>query len=166
MNTVGEAFRTAGKYFLTDHAKERIRQRLGISSEDGALSWVRTQIENANNVENVKGQAHYLADKFVIVCDGAKVITVKPAENSNQYMTVLRDAVAKEVRKLQSEYRRELRRSEIKVAETHLNLLRAKNPKTKKLIRDRLVEATDWKASIEDELKAINFAGKRYGVEE
>lgn len=165
MSTMGDALKRAGSYVLTDHAKDRIRQRIGILSEDAQLAWVETQVKKASHRKQDGHKTHYTAGSFEIVCDGVKVVTVKPTEQSNEYLTKFNDVIAKETRKLLTQYGRELRKAEISVAETQLNFLRARNPKTKALISERLTKAIDWKCALEDEIKKIRKAAERYGVQ-
>lgn len=165
MNAIVDALKSAGRYILTDHAKERIRQRVGITSEEAAISWIASQVQVASSKKQVGNKTHYMTDIFEIILDGVKIITVKQAESSNEYLTKFNEVLAKEAVKLISTYSRTLRKAEIAVAEAQLNFLRAKNPKTKALISERLTEATDWKCTVEDEIKAIKKAAKQYGVE-
>jgi hypothetical protein len=62
-------------------------------------------------------------------------------------------------------HRRALRKAEINVVQLTLNFLKAKNPKIKDTIQARLTRAADEKARIEYEVKAIEIAARKYGVE-
>lgn len=164
MNTMKDALKRVGSYVLTDHAKDRIRQRIGILSEEAQLAWVETQVKKASHRKQDGHKTHYTVGSFEIVCDGVKVVTVKPTEQSNEYLTKFNDVIAKETRKLLTQYGRELRKAEIAVAEAQLNFLKAKNPKTKALISERLTKAIDRKCSIEDKIRQVEKAAERYGV--
>lgn len=153
-----------GTYILSDHARERIRQRLGITAETAAISWVKRAVQNSSSTKIDGNKTHYFTDVFEIILDGAKVVTVKPKESANPYLTKFKSVIEKEANKLRTKYERELRKAEIEVAQITLNLLRAKNPKTKASIERKLTEAVDYKALIEDELKAISKASERYGI--
>lgn len=165
MNAMADALKSAGKYVLTDHAKERIRQRVGITSEDAAVTWIDMQVRSASSSRRDGNKMHYITDIFEIITEGVKVITVKPTETSNEYLTKFNEVLAKEVTKLITSHSRILRKAEIAVAEAQLNFLRARNPKTKEIIGKKLTEAADWKCAVEDEIKAIKKAAKQYGVE-
>lgn len=165
MSTISNALKTAGKYVLSDHAMQRIRQRVGLTSVDSAAAWVKAEVSKAMNTEQHDHKTHYFTDAFEIICDGTKVVTVKPADSANEYVTRLGGVLAKEVDKLIEKYQRELRKADIAVAEAQLNYLKARNPKTKELISEKLTEAVDRKSAVEDEIKAIQYAGKRYGLE-
>lgn len=165
MKSAVDALKRASQYVLSDHAKERIRQRIGLTSAESAVAWVKSEISNADKTKTDGNKTHYITDSFEIICDGVKVVTVKPTDISNEYLTKIGDVVENEVDKLLTKYRRELRKADIAVAETQLNFLRARNPKVKQSISEKMTEAIDYKAAIEDEIKAIEYAGKRYGVE-
>lgn len=165
MNIMTNALQTAGKYVLTDHAKERIRQRIGITAEDAAVAWIKESISNAIKTKDNGRKTHYFSEMYEIICEGVKVITVKPAETSNNYLTKMNEVLTKEVAKLLDKYRRELRKADIEVAQNQLNYLRARNPNTKAIIKRRLADAVDVKALVEDEIRAIEIAARKYGVE-
>lgn len=164
MKKLAEVMRNAGKYVLTDHAKDRIRQRAGIFAEDAAVAWVAEQVKAATSTKRDGNKTHYITGTFEIVLDGVTVITVKPCDSANEYLTKFNEVVAKETSKLLSQYTRALRKAEIAVAEAQLNFLKAKNPKTRELISEKMTEAIDRKCGIEDEIKKIEIAAKRYGV--
>ncbi|MEK4178520.1 hypothetical protein NSQ61_02840 [Aeribacillus sp. FSL K6-1121] len=165
MKTLGDAMKQVGLLVLTDHAKERIRQRVGIISESVAVSWVSDVISQATETKRDGNKTHYITDTFEIICDGVRVVTVKPAEQANQYFGMFRELLTKEASKLLTAYKRELRKAEIAVAEAQLNLLKARNPHTKERIKTKLTDAIDYKALVEDEIKKIELAAKRFGVE-
>lgn len=161
---VGDTLASKGAYVLTEHARSRIRQRLGIEVDSAAISWVKGAIQNAERTFTNGNKTHYITDLYEVICDGAKVITVKPTDNSNKYVSEFKKVIEKEASKLRTKYEREFRKAEIEVAQVTLNLLKARNPKTKASIERKLVEAIDWKCALEDELKAISKASERYGV--
>jgi hypothetical protein len=164
MKAMTDALVKAGQFILTNHARERIRQRVGITSDSAAIAWVADQVKNAINVKHDGGKMHYLTDAFEIVCDGARVVTVKPAEFANKYLSEFKSVLIRETTKLLTKYERELRKAEIAVAEAQLNFLKARNPKIKEIIQRKLTDAIDYKAAVEDEIKAIKIAASRYGV--
>jgi len=162
---MADAFKKAGEYVLTQHAKERIRQRVGITSEETAVAWVREMVEKAAEKRQEGDKTRYITDSFELILSGVKVITVIPAEQANDYLAKFSDVVAKEASKLLKHYKRELRKTEIAIAEAQLNYLKARNPNVKERIKKKLVEAIDYKAMVDDEIKKIELAAERFGVE-
>ena len=152
-------------FTLTDHAKERIRQRIGITAEGAAIAWVSAKVESASKTKRDGRKTHYITEAFEIVCEGLKVVTVMPTDITNRYLTKLGDVITKEVTKLIAEHNKELRKADIAIAEAQLNFLKARNPRTKEVIQAKLVSACDCKVLIEDEIKMIRKAAGRYGVE-
>lgn len=150
---------------LTEHAKERIRQRIGITGTEAQLAWITEIITKATSKYPQGNKTVYRTESFEVVCDDRLVITVKPVENVANYTQLLGGMVAKEVRKALIPQERLLRKAEIRVAELTLNYLKARNPRTKELISERLVEATDEKQRVMDEVYAIKKAARQYGVE-
>lgn len=154
----------SGKFTLTSHAKERIRQRVGIDSVEAAIAWVNESIASATESYAQGDKSHYVTEAFDIVCAGLKVITLKPTNNHVDYVTKFGEVLTKEATKLLTKYRRELRKAEIAVAEHSLNFLKAKNPRIKEGINRRLTEATDVRAKLTDEIRAVEIAAERYGI--
>lgn len=152
-------------YFITSHAKDRIRQRVGIDGDEAQQAWVKAKINRAESKLPQDNKTVYNVGSFEIICDGLRVVTVKPVDNVTQYASKLSGVVAKEIRKLLVPQERLLRKAEINVVELTLNFLKARNPKTKEIISGRLAEATDEKQRIADEVFAIKKAAKQYGVE-
>ncbi|MDQ0154965.1 hypothetical protein [Robertmurraya andreesenii] len=153
-----------GRLTLSEHARERIRQRVGLIADYAALAWVADVIKNAKQQRRDGRKVHYITDLFEVIVDGVTVVTVKPTENTNGYITKFNEMLTKESRKLIATYRRELRKAEIAVAEAQLNYLKARNPKTRESIGARLTSAIDHKALITDKIKAVEIAAKRFGV--
>lgn len=161
-----KTFQKTGKFTLTTHAKERIRQRVGIEALDAQVAWANETIAKAGEIDaKLEGRVGYKTESFEIICAGLKVITVNPVANSQTYLTKLSGVLTKEVRKMIVPHERLLRKAEIRVAELTLNYLKARNPKTKRMINERLVEATDEKQRLTDEVYAMRKAAERYGVE-
>lgn len=152
-------------YELTAHAQERIRQRIGIESVEVATKWVSDHIAKASTTFADKGNTHYVTDVIEVVVNGFKVITVKPANNDRSYLDQLNAVVAKEVEKMLTNKAKEIRKVDITIAEHTLNRLRAKNPNTVALIEKRLIRSIDAKQRLNDEVYAIEKAGKQYGVD-
>lgn len=154
-----------GKFTLSSHARERIRQRLGLTTDSAAIAWVKDAVKNSIETRNQGHKLVYVTDLYEIVLDGMKVISVVPTDQANPYLTKLNDELTKRVTKLLTEWKRELRKAEIAVAEAQLSYLKAKSPKVKDVIQRKMTEAVEWRASVENELNNIKYAGKRYGVE-
>lgn len=165
MKTALEVAGMASEYILSDHATERIRQRVGIESAEVATAWVSEQIKKATRKFNDGHKTHFISEAIEIVTDGLQVITVKPAKNDRSYLDRLGAVVAKEVTKLLTKRERELRKAEIVIAEHTLNRLKARNPKTRALIEERLVKAIDEKQRITDDIYAVKKAARQYGVD-
>lgn len=165
MKTALEAAGLVDEYILTAHAKDRIRQRIGIESVEVATAWASEQINKASRQFKEGGNTHFVTDVIEIVTNGLRVITVKPSENDRSYLDRLGEVVAKEVTKMLAKKERELRRIEITIAEHTLNRLKARNPNTRALIERRLIRAIDSKQRINDEIYAVKKAAGQYGVE-
>lgn len=161
MNTRMKAYE---KITLTSHAKDRLRQRVGIESLDAGIAWVRTNIERAIRSHRNGHFTYFYTEMFEIIMDGEKVVTVKPAVANNACADLLRSKVTKEVTKFMRQKKSELKKAEIALLETQLNLLKAKSPKVKRSISERLADLTDGKAKIEDEIKQMELAAESYGV--
>ena len=110
-------------------------------------------------------KTHYITEMFEIVCDGQRVVTIIPLENTNPYLDILSNLVDKEVQKKLTTKKRELRKAEIVVCEKQLNLLKAKNPNTIRTISEQLVKAIDIKERIVDSIYQLKKAANRYGIE-
>lgn len=151
--------------YLTSHAKERIRQRLNIESDVVATTWVSDSIRSAKGVRSVDNKTHYETDSYEIVCDGTRVVTIIPLESNNPYIDKISSTLDRELQKMLTLKKRELRKAEIEVCEKQLNFLKAKNPNTIALISKRLVKAIDMKERIVDSIYQINKAASRYGIE-
>ena len=155
-------FQKSGKFVLSAHAKERIRQRVGINSTEAALAWVNESIATANETYLDGHKTHYLTDSYDITCDKLRVITLTQTDNHIDYLTKFSNLVTKEATKLLTKYRRELRKAEILVAELTLNYLKAKSPKVRAIIQRNLTIATDERARIEDEVRAVEIAADKF----
>lgn len=166
MSTINpKLIQKSGKFALTKHAGEKVRQRVGIESLEVATAWVNEEIAKAGEYSQESSKRFaYITDAFKIVCAGLSVITVIPTDNHVDYLAKFGEIVTKEATKLLTKYRREFRKAEIEVAEYTLNFLKAKNPKIKGNLQQKLTQATDDKAKLADEIRAIEIAAERYGV--
>jgi hypothetical protein len=153
------------KFTLTAHAKERVRQRVGINSVEAAVAWVNEAIATAKDSFVKSRHYHYLTDNYEIITDGLTVITISPLTNHVDYATKFGSLIAKEATKLLAQYRKEFRKAEIAVAELTLNYLKAKSPKVRDSIKRKLTQATDLRAKIEDEIRAVKIAAEGYGID-
>ncbi|KMK75417.1 hypothetical protein [Alkalihalobacillus pseudalcaliphilus] len=154
-------------YILTSHAKERIRQRYGIESVQVATNWANDLIAKAQRKFKRDGKTHYVVGGREFICDDneRRVITVKPNDANNQYVTKLNGILRKEIIKILTLQSRTLNKAEIEVAQLTLNFHKARNPKTKASIQAKLTHAIDAKNNVEDEVTALKKAVEYYGLE-
>lgn len=165
MKAMSGLLKNSGKFTLTAHAKERIRQRIGVDALDAQLAWANEAIASAKETITEGHQTIYVTESYRIVCDGLRVVTVSPYANTESYAERIGSAVKREARKLIEPQQRLLRKAEIAVAELNLNYLKARNPLIKEKINKRLVSASDERQRLNDELYAMKQAAKRYGAE-
>ncbi|GGP13482.1 MULTISPECIES: hypothetical protein [Oceanobacillus] len=163
--TARQAKQFNGIITLTSHAKERLRQRIGIEDIDAGIAWVRTNIERSKRKQNRGHQTHYFTDAYVIVMDGDKVVTVKPSFEANEHSKRLESLIEKEARKFLRLKKAELKKISIAVLETQINFLKAKNPNTIRSITEKLTKLTDEKANLETDIVAMKRAAEGFGVE-
>lgn len=152
-------------YVLTNHAAERIRQRIGIDSEEIATAWVVEHITKASKVIVEGNKKYHETGSYEIITDGPRVVTVKPRTIVPSYVDKLGALLTKEVAKLMTHKERELRKAEITVAEHTLNRLKARNPNTRELIQTRLSDAINVRQRIKDDIYAMTKAAEQYGVD-
>ena len=152
------------EYYLTSHAKERLRQRYGIVSKDVAISWINDKISQGKFLRNDGNKKIYRAPGVEIVLDKLRVVTVKPLYEEAPIMDRLKTVIEKEVSKLIASKELEFRKAEISVAELTLNMLKARNPKIKDDLRRKLTKAIDYKENIQTEIISIKKAAEHYGV--
>lgn len=157
-------FKKSGKFTLTQHAKDRIRQRTGIEANDAKIAWVNEQIAKSHETIEQGNKTIFQTEHFEIVCDGLRVVTVKPREQQKSYVEAINEMITKQITNLLAPKERLFRKAEIKVAELTLNFLKARNPNTKSLINERLVAATDERQRIAYDIKALKLAAEKYGV--
>lgn len=152
---------------LTKHAKERIRQRIGIDSVEVATSWIKEQLNRTKKTkkDTRNNSMRYINDLFEVVLDGDKVVTVISKESVVDYKSKISNLLTKEITKYRTQKNRELRKIEIEVAEHTLNHLKALNPKTKALISGKLTDAVSERTRVLDEIYAIDKVAGEYGVE-
>ena len=67
MKTALEVAGLTDNFILTKHATERIRQRVGIESNEVATAWVSEQIAKASRKFKEGGNTHYVSDVIEIV---------------------------------------------------------------------------------------------------
>jgi hypothetical protein len=154
-------------YRVSSHAMERIRQRFGIDTLAAAITWVSEKIRTGDYIGlQQKGRKVYRNGDAELILgeDGHTIVTVKFSDGESQYVEQLSEVVRKEVDKLLSIKERAFRKAEIEVAEITLNMLKARNPKTKESIGRKLTKAIDDKANIHTEIILIRKAAEQYGV--
>lgn len=155
------------KHRLSSHAMERIRQRFGIGTLTAALAWASEKIKTGEFVGlQASGRKVYRnGDAEIIVGeDGFTIVTVKFTEGEKQYIQMIGDAVRKEIDKVLSVKEKALRKAEITVAELTLNMLKARNPRTKESIGRKLTKAIDEQANINTDIILVRKAAEQYGV--
>jgi len=151
---------------VSDHAKTRLRQRFGIDSERAAQTWVQSKIADGSLIKKEpNGKETYRCGNAEIIIGNGVVITVQFADGEQKFLEKFGNVLAKEVTKLLTVNERALRKAEINVAELTLNMLKARNPKIKALIGEKLTKAIDEKDKIVTEIKLIRKAASQYGVE-
>ncbi|WP_440896027.1 hypothetical protein ACS127_16060 [Amphibacillus sp. Q70] len=123
---IGEIVAENRTFYLSSHARERIRQRLNIESESTSLVWIMESI--ASTVKTIPEgiTTKYITEVFEIICEGPKLITVVLLDSSNTYKNLFKGVVTKEFNRLLTIKKRELKKAEIAVCETQLNSLRLK----------------------------------------
>ncbi len=152
------------EYIITTHARQRIKERLGIESIEVASAWVAEQLRKASRSYKDEHRTNYVTDMYEIVTDGLKIVTVKPKGIAADYMTKLTGMLSREIEKELTKVNRELRKIEITVAEHTLNQLKARNPRTKDVIQTKLLVALEEKARIENEVKSVQRAAEKFGL--
>jgi hypothetical protein len=152
-------------YYITSHAKERLRQRFGIESIDVAQQWINEKMSKAVHHRNDGIKKVYQVADIEIILDGNRVVTIKPLYGETSIMKQLRGVVEKEISKVLTVKERAFRKAEIEVAEITVNFLRARNPKTKALVQRRLTKAIDIKEQLNTEIVGIKKAAEHYGVD-
>lgn len=151
-------------YYITSHAKDRLRQRFGIESIDVAMKWIHDKLTAATLHRMDHHKEIYRVANIEIVMDGTRVVTVKPLYGETPIMQRIKNVVDKEVGRTLLAKEREFRKAEIQVAEITLNMLKARNPRIKESLKRKLTIANDYKANIETEIVGIKKAAEHYGV--
>lgn len=131
------------KYQPTKHAIERAELRFGIAP-DNAVNWFNELMRKAKYVaSNGNNGLVYQVDDIRLVVDGMTnaIITVHDALSAD----FLKPALERELRKLKREYTLAIRKLELEYAESlkeigemAVNRARARNPKIRELIEDRI----------------------------
>lgn len=153
--------------FVTPHAQERIRQRFGIESVRAMQTWAKAKlIDGKLDRKQPDGRLVYRwgSVELVVSSDGSTLITVMDVQAQSNYIELLGEAVVKKARTLLVTKERAFRKAEINVAEITLNMLKARNPKIKALLSERLTKANDIKENLATEIKLIRKAAEQYGV--
>lgn len=132
-------------YTVTTHATDRIRLRFGIDTERIG-SWVNDLMAKATLIRrNRRGQQEYESDGVRFIVDSKKntVVTVY-SEVSTSF---LRPVLDRELRKMERGHTRLIRQIELdkamtlrKYADMAINYAKARNPKTRELISERMAE--------------------------
>lgn len=131
------------KYYLRNHAIDRIRARYGIGAND-AVEWINDKMIDAKYVSKGHGDTVLYESncgiRIYVDNKDNMVTTVHPAVDTS----FLNDAIKREVRKMESQFTKKIRGIEADIgeentvyAEMTINYAKARNPKTKELINKR-----------------------------
>lgn len=156
------------KLIVMKHAQDRIRQRFGIESVSTMKSWATAKVNDGKLVRvQPDGRKVYQWGKIelIVTGDGKALVTVKDLEDLQTYAERFAGAVEKESRKALLRTERAFRKAEIHVAEITLNMLKARNPKIKASLNEKLTKADDYKEKLKTEIHVIKKAAKEHGVE-
>jgi hypothetical protein len=149
------------------HAQQRLRQRIGLQSLRSMISWATAKKMDGQMVrKQPDGKIVYAWGDYELVFtnDEKMLITVVDRGKEKDVAEMLGEKVAKEARKLLAVQERLLRKAEINVAEITLNMLKARNPKIKAKLNEKLTIATDERDNIKTEVIVIRKAAEKYGV--
>lgn len=152
---VTEAMRSAVKdafahaeithYTPTAHAIERAKLRFGVEVEK-AREWINDKMRNAQYLTtNEKGQVIYGSDGIRLVADDEQAVIVTVY---NELKTdFLAPMLGREKRKLKRYYTKVIREKELQyaeflrdIADLAINRAKARNPKTRELIAERIAD--------------------------
>ena len=146
------------QYELTNHAMDRIRQRVGITSMPVALKWAADIISKGKRSNLKGGRVQYETDEMTVICANKAIVTVYPTEANNEYTRLFNDKITKEYTKIKTELNRELRKAEIYRCEVELAMFKAKNSKIVEKLSKRVTEALDDRQRIADKLHRLDMA--------
>lgn len=154
------------KLRISDHAKTRLRQRFSIDSDRAAQSWVQSKLADGSLIRTEpNGKLYYRCGNAELIVANGVLITVQFSDGEQKFLEKFGSVLSKEVQKLLTVNERALRKAEINVAEINLNMLKARNPKIKAMLGEKLTKAIDEKDKIVTEIKLIRKAASQYGVE-
>lgn len=156
------------KLFITEHAQDRLRQRFGLDSLKAMYSWVSAKKLDGKFVrKQPDGRKVYAWGDVELFFspNESTLISVVDTGLTKRLVAQFGSSLAKEARKLLIVKEREYRKIEISVAEITLNMLKARNPKIKTKLNDKLTIVNDRKENLLSEIKSIRLAAKEYGVE-
>lgn len=154
--------------FVSPHAQERIRQRFNISALREMQQWATEKVKDANLIStgpDGRKIFRWGSVDLIVSNDENVLITVLDQAIPKSYADKFKDVVTKQVRKELLAKEREFRKAEINVAEITLNMLKARNPKIKTMLNDKLTKANDYKENLLVEIKSIRQAAQQYGVQ-
>jgi hypothetical protein len=168
------------KYELTEHAKSRVIERLGIA-EHQADNYVNQILQTAyfNGITNRRGGTARIFDninakvRLIVDINEDKVVTVyrfpddlQPKSLPEAFADDIRDLVKRKYKSKETEFKRKQRALEIDLAEFNLefaqltlNELKAKSPKTRESIGIKINEV---KTKIDRIQYEINQAIKNF----
>lgn len=155
-------------FYLSEHAQERIRQRVGLTSIGDMRKWATERVEDGQFVrKQADGREVYAHGNYEIVVqpETNAVVTVLDRKQLVSHADRFKQTIEKEARKSLDTYGRMFRKAEIKVAEITLNMLKCRNPKIKAKLSEKLTIAKDEMEKLDTEITVIRKAAKGYGVE-
>lgn len=133
------------KYRATTHAINRAVLRFGIEAEH-VSKWINKLMDGAKLINRrQRGLLEYLSDGVRLVVDGKdNVVVTLYSEVSTSF---LRPVLDRELRKMERGHTRLIRQIELdkamslrKYADMAINYAKARNPKTRELISERMAE--------------------------
>ena len=159
MNAIEKAYESY--YIPSTHAIDRARLRFGVELEN-IREWFNEQMAKAKYVcDNGKGRSVYANGNVrLIVHDDTKTIITVYDEVKTDF---LRPALERELRKLKRHYTKTIRQHELayaellkEIGEMAINRARARNPKTRELIAERLSDKQRQADELITEIERLN----------
>ena len=161
--------KSCGQYTLTRHAWERVQQRYNITDKTAADQFISQKINRGKKTKTEGDKTYYVEGNTEIIVGSAnKVITIYESIHEihrSEFLSKVSKSIEKEAKKFIAKYSGEIRKIDIEIAEFNLNRLKARNPKTKQLITDRLMDAMQRKDDVIYRMKYVKESARDYGVD-
>lgn len=154
-------------YVCTKHALNRTRERFGIGDKVAANQWATRQINSADKSFWKDGKKHFIKGNVEFVTSEKRIITIQENNetSANKFVRELSEVLVKEIKRNMTMYKRKMNAVEIEIAQLNLNRLKARNPKIKALVQERMFEAMERKEEIAKDVLSLEYSAKHYGVE-